>query len=243
MISSRSRLSYKDRRSHQKQRYRFVGVVLLALAIYGIVSVVLAEPWILETDAMGPTMPSGTRFLVSPYLIRSASGSLRRPPDRGDIVSLHPPYAEQRAWHIRIFDPFVRFITLQNASLGIRSDSSWDRDRVFKRVIGIPGDTIRMSGSVAYVRGRDEEFFLSEFEMSGSGYDLQVPELPPGWTSDLPLAGERPDFTLGTGEYFVLGDNRSASNDSRYWGPVDESLIRGRVILIYWPFRSFGSPR
>jgi signal peptidase I len=93
---------------------------------------------------------------------------------------------------------------------------------------------------VAYVKGENDSFFLSEFEMSGIGYDLEIRKLPEGWTENLPLSGTMDPLVLQDGEYFVLGDNRSASNDSRYWGAVEEKNIRGKVFLVYWPLHSFG---
>lgn len=237
--SSRSRLSYKDRRSHQKQRYRFVGVVIAVIAVYLLITEFLVQPWRLQSESMSPGYTSGTCVLVKHYLIRDSDGKLLHPPERGDIVAIHPPYTEEELWHERLLDPLVRFISFQKASL-VGHRSGWEDYRVFKRVIGIPGDTITLEKTIAYVRGSEDAFYLSEFEMSGKGYDISVSQLPEGWTEDMPLSGKMEEITLGEDEYFLLGDNRGASNDSRYWGAVPDSVIKGRVIFTYWPLRRFG---
>ncbi len=84
-----------------------------------------------------------------------------------------------------------------------------------KRVIGLPGDT---------VVGRNERVFVN-----GRKAD------------DIPTAPFL-SIHLGPKQYFVLGDNRSESQDSRAFGPVPRAAIFGRVFLIYWPLGRFGTP-
>jgi signal peptidase I len=89
-----------------------------------------------------------------------------------------------------------------------------------KRVIALPGQTIYSSGNSIYVNGR----LLAE------------PYLP----HDDPLGPQIPDassrhpYRLPPGEFYVLGDNRAISCDSRYWGPINGSSIIGKVVLVWW---------
>lgn len=94
-----------------------------------------------------------------------------------------------------------------------------------KRVIGIPGDTLVV---------QDGYFVLN-------GQRLQEPYLPAGLETPAGAftRGER-EVTLGDSEYFVVGDNRQFSSDSRAWGPIDRSAIVGRAFMRYWPVSKAG---
>ena len=84
-----------------------------------------------------------------------------------------------------------------------------------KRIIGLPGDKITVENNNVYVNGQL----------------LHESYLPPG----LPTPGNE-TVVLGKGQYFVMGDNRILSYDSRSWGPVDSNLIIGVVRVRFWPF-------
>jgi signal peptidase I len=84
-----------------------------------------------------------------------------------------------------------------------------------KRVIGVPGDRLSSAGNTILVDGKP----------------LAQPWLP----KDDPLTYPIAPVTVPSGQYYVLGDNRAASCDSRFWGEVPRSHIVGRVVLRYWP--------
>jgi len=89
-----------------------------------------------------------------------------------------------------------------------------------KRVIALPGQTIYSSGTSIYVNGR----LLAEPYLPHND-----PLGPP-----IPEASSQHPYRVPPGEFYLLGDNRAISCDSRYWGPVKGSSIVGKVVLVWW---------
>jgi signal peptidase I len=95
-----------------------------------------------------------------------------------------------------------------------------DGNDLVKRVIALPGQTIYSSGSNIYVDGK----LLSE------------PYLPKNDTLGKPIpdASEQHPYKVPAGEFYMMGDNRAISCDSRFWGPIEGSTIVGRAIVVSW---------
>ena len=89
-----------------------------------------------------------------------------------------------------------------------------------KRVIGLPGDTVEIDKGTVYVNGKrlDEPYVPGEYQDDQS-YTLK---------------------TVDPDNYFVLGDHRSSSNDSRAWGTVERKYIYGKAVFVYWPLDKMG---
>jgi signal peptidase I len=87
-----------------------------------------------------------------------------------------------------------------------------------KRVIALPGQTIYSAGNSIYVDGR----LLAE------------PYLPSDDPLGPPIASSQHPFRVPPGKFYMLGDNRADSCDSRYWGPIKGSSIVGKVVLTWW---------
>ena len=87
-----------------------------------------------------------------------------------------------------------------------------------KRVIALPGQTIYSAGNSIYVNGR----LLAE------------PYLPHNDPLGPPIASRQHPYRVPPGEFYMLGDNRADSCDSRYWGPIKGSSIIGKVVLVWW---------
>jgi len=89
-----------------------------------------------------------------------------------------------------------------------------------KRVIALPGQTIYSSGNSIYVNGR---------LLAGPYLPHYAPLGPP-----IPDASRRHPYRVPSGEFYMMGDNRVISCDSRYWGPIKGSSIIGKVVLVLW---------
>lgn len=95
-----------------------------------------------------------------------------------------------------------------------------------KRVIGLPGETVKVANGKFYINGQ---------ELDESAYLAPTVVTNPGAYT----AGEK-EIVLGENQYFVSGDNRTNSADSRYWGPITKKSIIGRAYVSYWPIATMG---
>ncbi len=99
-----------------------------------------------------------------------------------------------------------------------------DQTKFFiKRIIGLPGETVDIKGSVVIITNKDHP----------GGFTLSEPFIQN-------VADNNTHFELKNDEYFVMGDNRPASSDSRYWGAVPKKLIIGKVFLRLLPITKIG---
>ena len=96
-------------------------------------------------------------------------------------------------------------------------DEEKDNEKIIKRVIGLPGETVAIKKGKIYVNDKviDDEYAYGET----SDYDK---------------------VTLEDDEYFILGDNRLISKDSRYFGPIKKSEIKGKIVFRLFPFTKIG---
>jgi signal peptidase I len=115
-----------------------------------------------------------------------------------------------------------------------------------KRVVGVPGDRVRLINRQVYVNGvplrepyvrytsHVHDVFRDEFPR----LNVSVPGLEGAWWLQMRKLVEDGQLIIPEGNYFVLGDNRDESLDSRYWGFVPQENVIGRPLLIYWSVRN-----
>ncbi len=94
-----------------------------------------------------------------------------------------------------------------------------------KRVIGLPGErvVVRSGTVIIYNDTHPDGFILDEKYLPNGGI----------------ITDDRVDYTIGTDEYFVMGDNRNHSYDSRRWGPLKKKYVMGKVLVRIWPLTTF----
>jgi signal peptidase I len=98
-----------------------------------------------------------------------------------------------------------------------------------------------MSRFVLSIKPRGSTDFIPEQQLTASRYEIRTAVDARGWQETFPLSGNSDEIRLKDDEYFVLGDNRPSSSDSRSWGPLSRDRIVGKIIYRYWPPRSLGT--
>ncbi len=114
-----------------------------------------------------------------------------------------------------------------------------------KRVIGLPGDHVRLRNKQVFINGQGlREPYVAYKDKTADGYRDNFPNLANAninvdgrWWVKLHSLVENGEITVPADSYFVLGDNRDQSLDSRYWGFVPRENIIGRPLVIYWSMK------
>ena len=99
-----------------------------------------------------------------------------------------------------------------------------------KRVIGLPGERVRIENKQVYIDNvlLEEPYVFFQDDAGGP---------PLGFSSDS-MRDSMAEIIVPEGHYFMMGDNRDNSHDSRYWGTLDGDLLKGRALVIYWSYKS-----
>ncbi|MGH9445975.1 MAG: signal peptidase I [Terriglobia bacterium] len=196
-------------------------VITVILAVFGTTFVVQAFK--IPTGSMENTLLIGDHLLVNKFCFADQPGWMRRilpyrRINRGDVVVFKYPGIEPGQ------EPGTHFV---------------------KRVIGVPGDRIRIVNRQVYVNGSkvQEPYVRNTYpdeERPGDDFPLPPGQALPGsttsWAETESADVKNGQVVVPPGEYFVMGDNRENSWDSRFWGFVPRDLVSGRPLLIYWSY-------
>jgi signal peptidase I len=203
-----------------KTKQKSAGGQLLELAIIVVTALALAlgiqkflvKPYRIPSPSMVPTLAVGERVLVNRI------GDRFTDPAVGDIVVFHPPSGAE-AGEDQCGAPNQG--EGQNQPCG-RPTSRKSDENFIKRVVGGPGDTIAIvDGHVVRDGKRTREPFIRN---CAQGADCDFPQ----------------PVKVPAGHYYMMGDNRGESDDSRFWGPVPRKWVIGSAFFTYWPPKRIG---
>jgi signal peptidase I len=190
-----------------------VVIVVLAIFMAFAIQAWAVKPYQIPSGSMEPTLDIGQRILVN-----RLSG-----PEVGDVVVFHPPLpAEEKGGGLGPSGQCgVEFSPREPCP-----EASPERGDTYfvKRVVAGPGDTIAVRGGRVILNGKlQDEPFIYPCAVGASACTLPKPiKIPPG-------------------RWFMMGDNRGASDDSRFWGPISEDWMIGDAFATYWPPSRVGS--
>jgi signal peptidase I len=194
--------------------------LLNVLVVSLFVMTFIVQPIRIPSSSMEPTLLVGDFMLMDKQTVEGNAHGLLPPVTvkRGDVVVFHDP----------VDDPNVHLV---------------------KRVIGIPGDKIHMRNGIVYRNGQPlAEPYAVYRQSTEDRYRDDFPDLQtmqtrvnPDWWIKLRTLVRNGEVTVPTDSYFVMGDNRNDSEDSRYWGFVPRNAIVGVPLLIYFSWRQPGS--
>jgi len=190
----------------------------------------------------------GTTFVVQAFKI--PTGSMENTLLIGDHLLVNK-FAF--AYHSRVLARFLPYRDIHRDDIlvfkfpGSSEEQSEPGEHFVKRVIGLPGDRIRIFHRQVYVNGQrhSEPYVYHAWpDMLRSGDDFPPPDSEYLQGATVPWSGEMPGYVkegelvVPEGKYFVMGDNREQSWDSRFWGFVPRELVSGRPLLIYWSYET-----
>jgi signal peptidase I len=192
-----------------------VVIVAMALGLALLIQAFLIKPYQIPSGSMEPTLDIGQRVLVNRFIFHFAD------PKPGDVVVFHPP---------------AGVVTGGADGNGCGVQKSGDQpcpeatpekasDTFIKRIVAGPGDTLAVKNGLPIVNGEVQRPDGYEIRPCGDvGQGCNLPE----------------KITIPDGHYFMMGDNRGQSDDSRFWGPLPEEWLIGKAFGTYWPPNRIG---
>jgi len=221
--------SYTLKKQHQKTVTKVIFLILLYFVIINFILSFLIYPVRQVSDSMQPGVTQNSVVLVS---------NIVGNPVRGDVVLLNSRNNKNNTFIKKATEIICTFFTGQQINPSEDSELPCTKSQ-FRRVVGLPGDTIYMRDYVLYVCPSNEKHFLTEFELTSKKYSITFYAPPSEWDTTLGVAGSFEKITLKNDEYFVLGDNRKSCEDSRIWGTISSSDIKAKALMCYFPFQNF----
>ena len=194
----------------------FVVIIVVALGLAIGIQAVLIKPFRIPSVSMVPTLKVGQRVLVNRL------GTHFGDPSRGDVLVFKPPRGADSDVNQCGIPSEPRDGHPCQRPTSQRSDSNF-----IKRVVAVPGDWIKVQNNRVYLAKQEQgpyveqrEPFIAKDTEACAGNDLCNLAEP---------------IQVPRGMFYMMGDNRGESDDSRKWGPVPKKWVIGRAFFTYWP--------
>jgi len=193
----------------------------------------LAQNYVIPSGSMQNTLLVGDHLVVDQITLESPTLWMPliryREPKRGDIVVFHKP----------VYQPGID---------AAEADGTPQYTKLVKRLIGVPGDHIHLHNGIVFVNGVAQPVGFAQPTTTDNFNEFldDFPAVPPSeatgatesWAVNCPSYIQDGDLVVPPGMYFMMGDNRHNSLDSRYWGFVPRANILGRPLFNYWSFKA-----
>lgn len=225
----------EEAREKHTSRWRIAAelpiLIAIALAITLVLKAFVVQAFYIEQQSMLPTLDPGNRVLVSKFHYRFGN------PSRGDVVIFRDPRDPcDQPNDLPECNPGIgrRFVRWIAGTFGLPTG----KEDLVKRIVGLPGETLAVQGGQIYVC---DEPGCEPLDSEGRPKDGHIVEFPHNGEEGPQVdSSDEPALTIPSGEYFVMGDNRRQSADSRVFGTVPEKAFVGKVFVLIWPPGSFG---
>lgn len=205
-------------------------LIAMALGIALIIKAFLVQAFFIPSASMEPTLEIGDRVLVNKLSTRFGD------PERGDVIVFRDPHGDPCAEQDGVPRParcdrnvFEGVLTWFGELFGLPTGETRD---FIKRVVGLPGETIAIDDGVIYACDTPCEPLAPD----GTPEDGEAVDIPSN-EGDGPVKDmdDMDAVEIESGEFFVLGDNRANSSDSRVFGVVTEDKVVGKAFVVVWP--------
>ena len=238
-----TRYEYYKKKVNKNKIFKDILLIYIIAVIFVLLfNSILLQAYKIPSDSMFPTIPDGTRALTNKFIfgpkypltdIRIFDSTQNI--NRGDVIVFMSNEYFSKNVLIRTFSTFVYTVTFSLIDIS-GYFKLYESNIYIKRVIGIPGDKIKFkvinNKIVVFINGVEERKVIN--------IDYKLIEET---EENSPLLGNmilQNEFDVKEGEFYVLGDNRVSSADSRIWGTVKSKQIIGKAFVKYWPLNQFG---
>lgn len=228
--------SYKPQSPLKKLFLFLIRLIVVVFFLYQIVTIFFIQVYTRNTQN-GET----ERYIASPLMygpempLFSYRFPALRNPARGDMVSAEYNPLRSTSWYTDILNAVSRFFTFNRLTIFDDHNPYYGSRYQLFRVIGVPGDTVKLNNFRVKIKPADRNYFIDEFEAVQDEYTIQVPEQSDSVSADLPFSGNQPEIILKEGEYLLVPDNRNGLGASVHWKSTGFAQIKARVMLIFWP--------